>query len=69
MQEMILSFTLQVNVKEKFHTNFVTILNNRLSKPLNEKQEHKSLLIKQVAWLIAELHVSAYSKAIISLFL
>lgn len=66
---MIFSLTLQINVKEKFHTSFVKLLNNKTSTLLNEKQEHKSLSTKQVAWLTAELHVSAYNKAIISLFL
>ena len=69
MQEMITSSTLQVNVKEKFHINFVTLLNNKILTMLNEKQEDKSLWIKQVAWLTAELHVSVYSKAIVSLFM
>jgi DNA-dependent RNA polymerase auxiliary subunit epsilon len=49
MQEMITSSTLQVNVKEKFHINFVTLLNNKILTMLNEKQEDKSLWIKQVA--------------------
>ena len=69
MQELIMSLILQVNKKEKFQTNFVTLLNNKISTLLNEKQKHKSLSIKQVAWLTVELHVSGYSKARISLFL
>jgi hypothetical protein len=56
------------NVKEKFHTNFVTLLDNKILTLLNEKQEHKSLSIKQVPWFTAELHVSVYSETIISYF-
>jgi hypothetical protein len=43
MQEMIMPLTLQVNVKENVHTNFGTLLNNKILTLLNGKYKNTNL--------------------------